>query len=138
MRAHIQAALDARDARVAPRLVCAGERLLAVAGQAPAAAGGRSAARLRVFVAEEFGISIAQLSGRSRRRKFAHPRQMAMYLARTAMGRSYPQIGLWFGRDHTTAIYAVTAVQARLDAGCPKTTALYRAVMDRLEGASHD
>ena len=39
-------------------------------------------------------------------RGISRSRQVAMYLARRFTGRSYPEIGRWFNRDHTTAIWA--------------------------------
>ncbi len=49
----------------------------------------------------------------ARRRTMAHPRQVAMYLARVMAGLSLPAIGRAFNRDHTTVIYALKQVEAR-------------------------
>jgi len=64
---------------------------------------------------EHYRIKMAQLVGKERHREVALPRQMAMYLARTYLGTSFPQIGLKFGgKDHTTVISAVRRVDKLL------------------------
>ncbi len=57
-------------------------------------------------VASHYRISLESLTGSSRSRAVAFPRQMAMYLARTETDASFPQIGGYLGnRDHTTVLY---------------------------------
>lgn len=51
-----------------------------------------------------------------RDRRYAWPRQAAMYLARELGHHSLPRIGRAFGRDHTTVFHAVRAVAARCQA----------------------
>lgn len=61
--------------------------------------------------AEQFGLEIAQLQGKSRTRDLVHARQVGMYVCRELTDLSYPQIGKQFGgRDHTTVIYAYEKV----------------------------
>lgn len=44
----------------------------------------------------------------------SRPRQVAMYLADRLTGRSYSNIGRYFGgRDHSTVIYAIRKVEER-------------------------
>ncbi|MGD9030067.1 MAG: chromosomal replication initiator protein DnaA, partial [Anaerolineae bacterium] len=51
-------------------------------------------------VARHFGLEISQLTGRSRKRDIARPRQIAMYLIREETDASLPQIGdILDGRD---------------------------------------
>ena len=62
-------------------------------------------------VADYFGVEAAKLSGRSRTREVALPRQVAMYLLREDSGISLPRIGQELGgRDHTTVMYACDKV----------------------------
>jgi chromosomal replication initiator protein len=62
-------------------------------------------------VANAFGVTSAQLTGRDRSREFAWPRQIAMYLLREFGNVSLPQIGMVLGgRDHTTVMYACEKV----------------------------
>ena len=58
-------------------------------------------------VAEYYKIRLADLSGKSRSRSIARPRQMAMALAKDLTSKSLPEIGKAFGgRDHTTVLHA--------------------------------
>ncbi len=61
--------------------------------------------------ADYFGISIAELTGRSRSAPIALQRQIVMYLMREEIGASLPQIGQMLGgRDHTTIIHGCERV----------------------------
>lgn len=67
-------------------------------------------------VADYFGIDPEKLSGRSRAREVALPRQVAMYLLREDSGISLPRIGKELGgRDHTTVMYACDKVAELID-----------------------
>ncbi len=58
-------------------------------------------------VAEYYKIRLADLSGKSRSRSIARPRQIAMSLSKELTNKSLPEIGQSFGgRDHTTVIHA--------------------------------
>ena len=74
------------------------------------------AGTIKRLVAAEVGISLADMTSKSRAVRVSHPRQLAMYLIRVFSDYSYPKIGRVFGRDHTTAIWAVARVEARLRA----------------------
>ncbi len=59
-------------------------------------------------VAESFDLSVEQIVGRSRLRKFNHPRQIAMYLSRHFSMASFSQIARSFdNRDHTTIMHGI-------------------------------
>ena len=65
-------------------------------------------------VAEHYGLTREQIKGPSREWQYAHPRQLAMWLARGLTDRSLPDIGRHFGnRDHTTVLHAIRAVNER-------------------------
>lgn len=75
-------------------------------------------------VAEYYKIRLADLSGKSRSRSIARPRQMAMALSKDLTTKSLPEIGKAFGgRDHTTVLH-----------GCRKILEL----RDSDEGLSED
>ncbi len=62
---------------------------------------------IQEMVAEQYGITVNDLKGKRKSRDIAYPRQIAMYLCRSILDCSYPQIGEAFGgRDHTTIMYA--------------------------------
>ena len=63
-------------------------------------------------VAAHFGISVDDLSGKSRQQAIANARQIAMYLCREMTTLSLPKIGQVFGgKDHTTVMYARDKVE---------------------------
>lgn len=55
----------------------------------------------------------------ARKRCFSWPRQEAMWLSHRATGKSLPQIGQWFKRDHTTVLHSIRAVDGRMRASRP-------------------
>ena len=62
-------------------------------------------------VAEYYNIRLADLSGKSRSRSIARPRQVAMSIAKDLTSKSLPEIGQAFGgRDHTTVLHATRKV----------------------------
>jgi chromosomal replication initiator protein len=80
-------------------------------------------------VCKYFGIRVADLTSKRRTQMVAFPRQVAMFLCRKLANASYPMIGMRFGgKDHTTALYACTAIEKRL-----KKDEELRAVIERIE-----
>ncbi len=66
-------------------------------------------------VAAEFDIRLADINGRRRTANIAHPRQIAMYIARKHTESSLQDIGAAFGgRDHGTVIHAAKAIEQKL------------------------
>lgn len=62
-------------------------------------------------VAEYFNIRLADISGKSRTRSIARPRQIAMSIAKELTNKSLPEIGQAFGgRDHTTVLHGCRKV----------------------------
>jgi chromosomal replication initiator protein len=62
-------------------------------------------------VCAHYNISSEELIGAGRSRVISHPRQIAMYLARTETDASLPEIGAELGnRDHTTILYGYEKV----------------------------
>ncbi len=63
--------------------------------------------KLLEIVTSYYDLSIEDLLGKSREKRLAFPRQIAMYLLREDAKCSYPAIGAHVGdRDHTTAMHA--------------------------------
>jgi len=72
-------------------------------------------------VAAYFDVKLHDLKGPKRHRAVAHPRMIAMYLARKLTKMSFPEIGSRFGgKDHSTVISAVRKIE-RLCAEDPTT-----------------
>jgi chromosomal replication initiator protein len=57
-------------------------------------------------VCSHFGIELPELLSKDRHKSLAFARQLAMYLCRTILQLSYPELGRAFGRDHTTCLAA--------------------------------
>ena len=53
-----------------------------------------------------FGVSIEDLKGSCRKTKFSKPRQAAMVVTRQLTGASLLKVGQFYGRDHTTVLFA--------------------------------
>lgn len=66
-------------------------------------------------VSEARGIHMTVMRSKSRLHDVAHARQDAMRLQRSE-GYSLPQIGAFWGRDHTTVLYGIRAAEARAGA----------------------
>ncbi|MFO7538645.1 MAG: chromosomal replication initiator protein DnaA [Chloroflexota bacterium] len=63
-------------------------------------------AQVITAVCHHYKINPDELTGAGRSRIISHPRQVAMYLARTETDASLPEIGTELGhRDHTTILY---------------------------------
>ncbi|MFN0054513.1 MAG: helix-turn-helix domain-containing protein [Planctomycetales bacterium] len=68
-------------------------------------------------VAQQFGTTVAELRSPQRARRFALPRQCAMWLARELTSNSLQQIGRHLGgRDHSTVIHSCQRLRGLLDA----------------------
>jgi chromosomal replication initiator protein len=63
-------------------------------------------------VASYFDVKLQDLKGPKRHRAIAHPRMIAMFLARKLTNMSFPEIGSRFGgKDHSTVISAVRKIE---------------------------
>ncbi len=63
-------------------------------------------------VAGHFAIAVKDLDSADRSRKFARPRQVAMYFSKILTSKSLPDIGAAFGgKNHATVIHAVKSVE---------------------------
>ncbi len=85
-------------------------------------------------VAEEFNIRVADLNGRRRTANIAHPRQLAMFLARRHTQSSLQDIGAAFGgRDHGTVIHATKTIEEKME-----STPSVRELVERLSASFAD
>lgn len=82
-------------------------------------------------VAEEFNIRVADINGRRRTANIAHPRQLAMFLARRLTQSSLQDIGAAFGgRDHGTVIHATKTIEEKME-----STPAVRELVERLSAS---
>ncbi len=72
-----------------------------------------TAAMILDATVEQFGFTLEELTGKSRRRPLVIARQMAMYVTRQMTDLSFPLIAREFGgRDHTTVMHACDKISA--------------------------
>ncbi|MCO5142399.1 MAG: chromosomal replication initiator protein DnaA [Oligoflexia bacterium] len=66
-------------------------------------------------VCSYFKISLNELNSKSRERKYAEPRQIAMYLSRKYTKKTLPEIAHAFGgKDHSTVIHAIKKIEKEI------------------------
>ena len=65
-------------------------------------------------VARIFEVTAADIKSPKRAAQISQARQVAMYVVREVTNLSYEEIGKEFGRDHSTAIYAVQQVERNM------------------------
>jgi chromosomal replication initiator protein len=67
-------------------------------------------------VAEEFGVTLADLKLKRRNKTIVVPRQVAMFLSRDLTDLSFPEIGDCFGgKDHTTVLHSYNKIKEELN-----------------------
>ena len=65
-------------------------------------------------VTDAFGVRLSDLKSKRRTKAVVLPRQVAMYLCRTLVGTSLPEIGRLFGgKDHSTVIHACKVIEEK-------------------------
>lgn len=78
--------------------------------------GDRAAAAVVAIVARRRGIALGRLFHRSRcEAGVAEARMLAMYLVHVVLGRSYSEVGEFFGRDRTTVAHACARIEDMRD-----------------------
>lgn len=67
-------------------------------------------------VAEYYHLKVSDLKSKRRHKALAVPRQIAMYLCKSHLDVSFPELGAKFGgKDHTTVMHAVAKIKKCLD-----------------------
>jgi hypothetical protein len=74
-----------------------------------------SVRRIQEAIASDFGISLDDIRGASKVRKFARPRHYAMFLSRELTPLSLPSLGRIFKRDHTTIMNGIQRAEQEID-----------------------
>ncbi len=71
---------------------------------------------IKLLVADYFGVEVEKLHGKTRKRQIVLARQISIFLARQFTNKPLKTIGSHFGgRDHSTIIYSLRAVQDLID-----------------------
>ncbi len=71
---------------------------------------------IQKHVASHYSLKLSDLKSKNNTQTIVVPRQIAMYLARTLTGASYPEIARKFGKHYSTVIYAFD----KIEDGCKK------------------
>ncbi len=91
-----------------------------------------SVENIKILVAKHFDVPVEKLQSKTRMRNVVMARQLSMYLAKNYTNSSLKMIGDYFGgRDHSTVIHSLKAVQDLLDTDLlfkDKVTALMKKV----------
>ena len=73
-----------------------------------------SLAEITEKVAKYYNLDVSSLIKKDKKDNIATVRQIAMYLSRTMTDKSFPAIGQYFQRNHSTISHACKKVQSRL------------------------
>lgn len=70
---------------------------------------------IQKVIAKNYGITVSDLKSKKKDKKFALPRQIAMYIARIITEKTYTELGDDFGgKDHTTVMHAEEKIDGML------------------------
>ncbi|HUY27301.1 MAG TPA: helix-turn-helix domain-containing protein [Candidatus Binataceae bacterium] len=69
-------------------------------------------------VAAALRVPVSEMRSPGRRQHVTFARQVAMYLMREVSALTFPQIGGYFGRDHSTVMHAHHLIACRLAGDC--------------------
>ncbi len=82
-------------------------------------------------VADYFSISPNDLKGKKRTKAIAHPRQIAMYIARNITEYSTTEIGLEFGgRNHTTVMHGTQKIEGKIQVDSTLDVVIQKLIRD--------
>jgi hypothetical protein len=96
------------------------------AARPTAAAGeGVTAEAIQEAVARVLGVPRAEILSARRTPHVARARQLAMYLCRDLTSASLADIARAFDRDHSTVMYAIRAVDGRIEPGSDTANAIH-------------
>lgn len=72
--------------------------------------------RIKEMVSDAYNVTVEELNSKKRTKNIAFPRQVAMYISRTLLDISLPNIGDEFGgRDHTTVMHAIKKIEDEME-----------------------
>ena len=70
--------------------------------------------RVTTLVCTEFGVTKREILSDRRQAHLVVPRRIIMYLLRTIVKLSFPVIGAFLGKDHSTVMSAVKKAEKRM------------------------
>ena len=69
---------------------------------------------IQKVISNDYNISVSELKGKQKDKKFAVPRQIAIYIAREVTELSYTELGNEFGKDHSTIMHAYKNISEKI------------------------
>jgi hypothetical protein len=96
---------------------------------------------IQLAVCEHFGVTMRDLLSARRDVKIVLPRKIGYYLSKTLTGRSLPEVGRRFNRDHTSALAGIRKIQALVEKSDQTTIDHINAIrklLDEQDAASSD
>lgn len=60
------------------------------------------------------GVSAEELYSDNRKKEISSARKTTMFIIREILGMSFPKIGALFGKDHSTAMYAIKSIETQI------------------------
>jgi chromosomal replication initiator protein len=84
-------------------------------------------------VAEQYGIRVDDILGKSQTRECALPRQIAMHLCREKLKMPFMKIGDLFSRDHSTVMSSVKYIQKSLEEDHRDIAGAWHAITKKLQ-----
>ena len=76
-----------------------------------------------------FKVDRYTFNTRSQRKEISYMRHVAMYVCNQYTGRSFPEIGRYFGKDHTTVLHGVHKIKGMIG-DCQRTHDAVRAILE--------
>lgn len=71
-----------------------------------------SVERIKRYITQRYHLKPDDLESASRRSEIVRPRQLAFYVARKMTGKSFPDLGRHFRRDHSTILHGYEKIVA--------------------------
>lgn len=69
---------------------------------------------IQKVIADNYQISVSELKGKKKDKKYAFPRQIAIYIARKITEISYTELGNEFGKDHSTIMHNYEKIENQI------------------------
>ena len=95
-------------------------------------------ADIQKAVCDYFALPVEELTGKSREKKVAGPRQIGIFLCRKLTSCSTTEIGRAFNRNHATVLYSSSTVQTLYKGGDPETATALKALVEKLGRTTGD
>ena len=67
------------------------------------------------FIAKSFGLTEKDITGTKRQANIALARQITMYVIKEVTDLKLQEIGVYFGKNHTTVLYAINQAKQKMD-----------------------